>query len=360
MSDTQSEGVPIEGTSVAPSAPGSLYPDSSNAAPVYPPLPTGYSPFQDKYVCCDPPAGMDITQYNPRHIEPYQASPIDESEVRSVVTKYVSSGGSIYSLSRARQMMYSSIDTQTSYLYEVETFSEKRETKWMVKSHDPSSPVDEPHNGPIPGPWDVVVLPSVEYSADKKKVTVPHSQHIQQCHKCCGKGNIMCKHCSGVGFKSCSLCGGSGIRSDATPCSSCSSSGRDECIWCSSHGHKRCDYCNGHGHLKYYIQLKVTWSVEKDYYASNSCGLKETKLKRATETKILLEDNVRVKPILPAEFHDQGITSASSNLITKHANDCPGGKIVKQRHSITAIPVAIVSYTRKGVSHSFFCFWRDE
>jgi len=366
MSYTHSQGVPIQGTPVygapvqvgvpvAPSAPGFIYPDASNAAPIYPPLPTGYSPFQDKDVCCDPPVYMDITQYNPRYIQPYQASPIDESEVRSVVTKHVS-GKVLYSSSAVQQMIYSNIDTQLCYLYKLETFSEKRETKWMIKPHDPCAPVDGPHNGPIPGPWDVVVLPSLEYKADKKKVTVPHSEHVQQCHKCCGRGNIMCKHCSGVGFKSCSSCGGSGVRSSGNPCTSCSSSGRDKCIWCSSHGHKKCDHCIGHGHLKYYIQLKATWSVQEDYYASNSCGLKEKILKDATGTKILLEDNVTVKPVLPGEFHDQGVTSASSNLIVKHGNNCPGEKIVKQRHSLTAIPVAIVSYTRKGVPGSFFVY----
>jgi hypothetical protein len=321
---------------------------------MYPPLPPGYCPFEDREVAVDPPQYMDITQYNPRYITPYQATPIDEQEVRAVTNRHVS-GKVLYSSAAAQQMIYSSIDTHTAYVYKLETFSEKRETKWVWKPCDPCIPVDGPQNGPIPSPWDVVVLPANEFKKDKKTVAVPHSEHVQQCHKCIGRGNVQCTHCNGMGFKPCSSCGGSGVRMNSA-CSFCHATGRDKCIWCSGHGHKKCDTCHSHGTIKYYIELKVKWSVQEDTHFSNTCGLKEKILKEATGTKILIEENMKVKPIHPQEFHDQGVTSASSSLLTKHTNNCALERIIKQRQTITAIPVAIVTYSRKGVAGSYFVY----
>src|ERR1700712_1575568 len=142
MEYSSSQGVPIQGmpvqmgVPVVPSAPGMEYPVPSNSSPIYPPLPTGYTPFKDTDTIVDPPVYMDITQYNPRYIQPYKANLIEESEVRQVVAKHVS-GKVLYSSAAASQMIYSNIDVNICYLYKLHTFSEKRETKWMHKPHDP-------------------------------------------------------------------------------------------------------------------------------------------------------------------------------------------------------------------------------
>ena len=364
MSYTHSQGVPISGMPISgvpigavPSAPGLNYPVPSNAAPMYPALPVGYSCFTDKDVTVEPPQVTqcsDIHQQNARFITPYQPPPIDEQEVRGVVHRHVSSK-LLYSSAAAQQMIYHNIQSQVAYLYKLATFSEKRETKWVSRPHDPCIPVDGPQNGPIPSPWDVIILPSNEFQTEKKKVKVPHSEHIQQCHKCYARGHVQCTHCSGMGFKNCISCSGSGVRFN-NACSFCNSTGRDKCTWCRGQGHSECDHCRSHGHIKYHIELKAKWSVQVGFHISNGCGLKDNMLIEATGTKILIEENMRLKQISPHEFHDQGLNSASATLMNTHVNNCVGERIVKQRHSITAIPVGIVTYARKGVNGSFFVY----
>jgi hypothetical protein len=114
--------------------------------------------------------------------------------------------------------------------------------------------------------------------------------------------------------------------------------------------------CQAHGTLKYSIQLKVIWSVQDDYFFSNSCGLKEKLLKEANGTKILHEEDRIVYPIAPQEFIDQSIVSSSKMLVDKHKGQAGDQAIIRQRHTLTAVPIAVVNYTRKGTPGSFFVY----
>lgn len=352
---TQSQGVPSDMTD------GGKYPVASASAPLFPSLPTGYSHSGDTAFIVPPPAYDQIAQTTQRTIQPLQVAVLTEEEIRAAVAKHVS-GKVFYSNAAAREMSYASIEPCVCYVYNLQTFTESRETAWKYEPHRGTHIVDGPHNGPIPGPWEVPVFPKQEFFQDKTKVIVPHSEHVVQCHTCFGARNTRCHHCAGMGSKGCSWCSGSGIRTqfdERRTCTSCSGSGRDRCTWCHGNGFSTCKTCSGSGQLKYYIELKVNWNILSDHVISNSCDLPEKKIIEAPKVKLFEETGVVLTALSPNEFVDQTIVNSSVDLIHQHMTKGRTERVLRMRQVISALPVTIVCYQRKNKRDSFFVYGDD-
>lgn len=350
---SQSQGVPV-GT-------GNQYPMPSPSAPVYPQLPMGYGHSGEQAFMVPPPAYQDFNPVAQRVIVPLTPPSLTEEEVRMAVAKHVS-GKVFYSSSAVQEMKYAAIEGHMAYVYNLQTFTEMRETKWVYVAHTMGGMIDGPHNGPIPGPWDVVVMPQQEFHTGKTKVPVPHSEHISMCHTCLGAGNTRCHHCAGMGSKACTWCNGSGVRrqfDEARTCTSCSATGRDRCTWCTGHGFSRCSTCSGTGQLKYYIELKVTWNIHSDHVISSNSGLDDKKIIEAPKAKIFEEVGSILTSISPNEFTDQTIVNASNDLVVKHMNKGQHERVIRMKQVISALPITVVSYQRKAKRDSFFVYGEE-
>ena len=299
---------------------------------------------------------------------PLPAFQLTDQEVREAVAKHVA-GKVFYSSSAVGQMSYAAIESAVVYVYNLQSFTEARETAWVSVPHTPSAVmVDGPHNGPIPAPWDVIVQPSAEFVTGKTKVPVPHSEHVVPCQTCLSAGSTRCSHCAGMGSKGCTWCSGSGVRrqfDESRMCTSCNGSGRDRCTWCSGQGYSRCSTCNGSGQVKQFIQLTIRWDLLSSHVISSTAnngtanGLAEKRVIEAPKQLVFEETAAIVAPITPAEFPDQDIVNASAELVQQHLASDPTKRVIRMRQTISGIPVTKVHYQRKNKRDVFFVYGDD-
>lgn len=92
-------------------------------------------------------------------------------------------------------------NVRTAPQYELQTFTEKRETSWAFTPYG-GGDVDGPSNGPAPLPWDVEAHPAHMFHDEVKVVQVPHTASVKECHRCKGTGSLQCSECHGKGWVS--------------------------------------------------------------------------------------------------------------------------------------------------------------
>ena len=131
--------------------------------------------------------------------------------------------------------------------YELQTFTERRETCWSYAPHRPENKaaveVSLGHTAP-PLPWEVDQHPVRMFRDEVRLVTVPHTGVVKTCHKCRGTGGMTCGDCGGKGWVRCLHCHGdvhlpeNGGGHDMD---------RDRCYYCQhskhGHGHLECTKC---------------------------------------------------------------------------------------------------------------------
>jgi hypothetical protein len=83
--------------------------------------------------------------------------------------------------------------------YEIQTFTEKRETSWAFIPHG-GGEIDGPRSGPAPRPWDIIVEPTDFFRSEVKVLQVPHTSSVKTCHRCRGAGSLLCQECHGKGW----------------------------------------------------------------------------------------------------------------------------------------------------------------
>lgn len=85
--------------------------------------------------------------------------------------------------------------------YEIQTFTEKRETAWAFMPHS-GGEIDGPRCGPAPRPWDIPSEPAEMFKSEMKVLQVPHTASVKTCHRCRGAGSLLCQECHGKGWVS--------------------------------------------------------------------------------------------------------------------------------------------------------------
>ena len=86
--------------------------------------------------------------------------------------------------------------------YEIQTFTEKRETSWAFMPHG-GGEIDGPRLGvPAPRPWDIPAEPTDFFRSEVKVLQVPHTASVKTCHRCRGAGSLLCQECHGKGWVS--------------------------------------------------------------------------------------------------------------------------------------------------------------
>ena len=133
---------------------------------------------------------------SPPVLLPQEAVTLTENEARSALLSYVSSH-CCYGAGAAKQMRINSMDYVPAHHYELQMFTEKRETCWTYAPHKLDGHVDGPGLVSAPLPWEIEEHPLSKFKDEVRLVTVPHTGVVKTCHKCRGTGGMCCKECSG-------------------------------------------------------------------------------------------------------------------------------------------------------------------
>ena len=66
----------------------------------------------------------------------------------------------------------------TNVQYTLETFTEKRQTKWKFVPYF-GGPLDGPHNGPAPMPWDIQVQRPPVFQNENRNIPIPRTESVK-------------------------------------------------------------------------------------------------------------------------------------------------------------------------------------
>ncbi|PNF35665.1 SSUH2-like protein [Cryptotermes secundus] len=263
-----------------------------------------------------------------------------------------------YGESAARNMAITKLKHSSAFHYELQTFTEKRETSWKFVPYS-GGEVDGAENGPAPLPWDINSQPSDMFKNEEKFIRVPHTSSVKQCHRCKGAGHIVCAECYGKGWIRCQMCNGYGYRTQSEQrerCINCSLSrhgrGRQDCNECNAKGKLSCSVCEGHGQILCYIRLTVTWKVNTSEHIVEDMALPE-KLVRFVSGQVAYEEEG--PQVIPLQgFPDEAINMASAQLVQDHLRKYQDQRILAQRQQVRVVPITSVRYEWKGYDGEFW------
>ncbi|CAG0883586.1 unnamed protein product [Darwinula stevensoni] len=251
---------------------------------------------------------------------------ISEEEARQALHKHAQHK-TCYGTTTAKRMAITKIISSSAFHYELQTFTEKRETSWAFTPYGGGGGgegEDGSHNG-APLPWDIPASPSRLFHDEVKVLDVPGTTSIKECHRCRGAGSLLCNECHGKGWTACMTCHGDGWRTDSHGqrdlCFYCQSSrhghGKQDCLQCNAHGCVACPTCDGFGQLRCFIRLTITWkTTTSEHIVERSC-LPEGCIRTVSGQVAFEEEHSRVLPL--RAFPDETIKMASAQLVQDHA-----------------------------------------
>ncbi|XP_070559145.1 protein SSUH2 homolog isoform X2 [Ptychodera flava] len=284
---------------------------------------------------------------------------ITEDQARDALLQHVSEN-CCYGAKAARELSFSNIMPSNAFHYILDTFTEKRSTKWAQEPYH-GQPIDGPYNGPAPGPWQIEARQPPPFTAQVTHVEVPHTASVKPCHDCLGLGRKRCYHCYGRGRTRCTHCHGRGHhthyhegRHERRQCHFCHGWGRKRCFLCHGHGHVVCRTCNGRCQLKCFIRLTIEWIVHHDDHIVERTALPDTLIRGVSGETVFNQQHPRVMPI--THFPDNNINQASHTLIQRHNTAYAMERILMQRHSVRVIPVTNLHCNWKSESFSYFVY----
>ncbi|KRX15476.1 Protein SSUH2 -like protein [Trichinella nelsoni] len=258
----------------------------------------------------------------------------------------------------------------------------------------------------MPGSSRIAVSAFTFSSNSKIKCASCHGQGVNLCFHCRNSGSIRCNACNGTGMKSgvphpavvthplvatFPYYDGSRSYSNAstasasksrkrfglgTPahlstltgipppgltivdlCGVCQGRGLRPCNLCKGFGSKPCTVCNGTGKVRFVTKVRVKYSVLKDEYC-HEVHLPDEELQKVTGDLVLVECQPVVLPI--KKFPIPAISEQSERLIKAHLQkQTPSTKILKQRQTLEAVPIAEVLYEVGNRTNKFWVLGRE-
>ncbi|XP_067120458.1 protein SSUH2 homolog [Centruroides vittatus] len=329
--------------------------NSENFQPSAPPLDKiekvpGYEGVTFATTTLPPPIYPDLPSVPPERQEIQKGAGLSVEEVREAAIDYVSQH-CCYGKDTVENMAITNISMSSAFHYKLETFAEKRETKWAFDPYN-GEILDTPMNGIAPGPWDIPLAPTREFSDSVQTMEVPHTASAMSCHVCVGACRERCPKCHGGCMELCTWCNGDGKRFDDT-CNHCNGSGRHRCNKCNGTGLVKCRTCSGKGSLKCYVKLTATWKNHVDDFIVEQTSLPDQLIRDVTGHVAFEEQQLRVWPI---NHFQPSINDASNQLVQKHNQAFQMERILQQRHKVRIVPVAEVKYNWKDRSGQFFVY----
>uniref|UniRef100_A0A5S6QWY6 Protein SSUH2-like protein n=1 Tax=Trichuris muris TaxID=70415 RepID=A0A5S6QWY6_TRIMR len=306
------------------------------------------------------------------------------------------------------------IETSVTMRYRLESFIESR-TKQPIC--EPATDELEPLEMHCSSVWEVPCSPTRMFSEETKVLNLPGSTRISKCATCNGQGANLCYHCRNSGTVRCTACNGTGMKSGVphpavvthplvgafpytdrgssysggamastsrgrkpyglgTPahlssitgvpppglsivdlCAVCQGSGIRQCSVCKGFGNKPCSVCNSTGRVRFVTKVTIRYSIMKGEYC-HEMNLPDEELEKVTGELVLVECQAVVSPI--RNFPIAAISEHSARLIRSHLDkQTPNSRILKQRQTLEAVPIADVLYELGGRTGRFWVLGRE-
>ncbi|XP_037089275.1 protein SSUH2 homolog [Pollicipes pollicipes] len=274
--------------------------------------------------------------------------PLSRGEVKEALAAFVAQH-CCYGSGPIKDMEIRSVVPSATFKYTLDTFTEKRETKWKFEPWKGDSLATS--GAPPPGPWDMPITPKHLFQKETRTLEVPNSQSLRPCHDCQAHGDKRCQHCAGRGRSSCGPCGASGVRQQEQ-CGRCGGTGTNECTPCHGSGMITCPTCRGERNLKYFVELTATWEVHSDKYVVATPGLPDEQVREVSGETVCQAQGLFVWPF--TGFPEDQVEHASQHLVKKHQTSWPLARLLQQRHDVQQIPIHTVGYRYKETEGTFF------
>eukprot|EP01130_Rhizamoeba_saxonica_P007125 TRINITY_DN2865_c0_g1_i1.p1 TRINITY_DN2865_c0_g1~~TRINITY_DN2865_c0_g1_i1.p1 ORF type:complete len:412 (-),score=78.51 TRINITY_DN2865_c0_g1_i1:68-1303(-) len=283
----------------------------------------------------------------------------------------------------AMQCQITSFDVSNAYVCSLETFQEERR---IVPDYRPyyrtDGPVDGPHNGYPPSPWEIAMRPPGLFVNHTTTMVLPHTEEVRVCFNCAGGGMVTCWECSGRGNKKCHRCNGKGLTEHTRwidngdrrisetyteSCFHCNGSGFRICSLCDGSTRVVCPDCEGECQLVHYSRLDFNWTtlenskvVKDNFDPELKKVLPDSRLKGAGGPVVLAEEDYMVYPTAQDNHHFRVSPRVDEvcNLII--AGSVDHMKLLhRQRLIVRGLPVYEVSYLDNHSSKRFWVYGTD-
>ncbi|KHJ40836.1 UTP--glucose-1-phosphate uridylyltransferase [Trichuris suis] len=309
-------------------------------------------------------------------------------------------------------------ETSVTMRYRLESFVESRSKQ---PTCEPATDDLEPLDVRCNSIWEIPCSPTRMFSEETKVLNMPGSTRISKCATCNGQGANLCYHCRNSGTVLCTACNGTGMKSGVphpavithplvgafpytergrsyhgsgvttitastsrgrkrfglgTPahlssitgvpppglsivdlCAVCQGAGVRPCTVCKGFGNKPCSVCNSTGRVRFVTKVTIRYSLMKDEYC-HEMHLPDEELEKVTGELVLVECQAVVSPI--RNFPIPAISDQSERLIRSHLDkQTAHSRILKQRQTLEAVPIADVLYELGGRTGRFWVLGRE-
>ncbi|TQD77613.1 hypothetical protein C1H46_036822 [Malus baccata] len=294
---------------------------------------------------------------------------LDEVEIRELLIDHVGHR-CCWGSRPARTWKIEKVEDCNVYVGTLDTFIEERET---LRETEPylGGNVDGKDKGPELGIWELDLksqFPVLFIPHHESRAIIPHSESIEKCSGCGGRGGNVCPTCNAnqePGFykenqmATCSACYGRGLiahkdGSDSI-CGSCNGKGKIPCPTCGSRGLIKCLTCQGNGSLLTRNVGLVKWktlSTRKVSATSGAASVPDEVFHRAKGVQLC---NTQAYQCTPAFFADSFfLNQFSSEVIADRAHVPLTARVVSERHTISVVPVTRVTMAHRTRLFSFY------
>ncbi|KAL3639444.1 hypothetical protein CASFOL_017351 [Castilleja foliolosa] len=345
------------------------YPPSIHA-----PLLTSPEPFYPNEPAIGYPPGANYGHFGETGANVHRQV-LDEVEIRELLIDHVGHR-CCWGSRPARSWTIHAVEDCNVYVGTLETFVEERETIKETEPYLSGGEVDGKEKGPQLGTWELDLrseFPVLFTPHKESRITVPHSESIDKCSGCGGRGDILCPTCNAdrePGFykanqmSQCPDCYGRGliahIDGSDTICKRCSGKGAIPCATCGSRGLVKCETCQGGGSFLTRQVAIVNWRTfltRKVGATSGAGSVPDDVFHRAKGVQLC---NTQAYQCTPAFFADSYfLNKFSSEVIAERASVPPSARVICERHAISVIPVTRVTMTHQRRSFSFYIIGTD-
>lgn len=299
----------------------------------------------------------------------FQRQLLDEVEIRELLLDHIGHR-CCWGSRPARTWKIHAIEDCNVYVGSLETFIEERE---VVRETEPylGDNIDGKDESPELGVWELDLrsqFPVLFVPYKETRVKIPHSETIEKCSGCAGRGDIACPACNadqepGIykqnQMSECPACYGRGLIAHRdgsdTICTKCDGKGKIPCATCGSRGLLKCETCHGSGSLltrKIAIIKWKTLSTRKVSATSGAASVPDEIFHRAKGIQLC---NTQAYQCTPAFFADSFfLNNFSSDVIADRASVPPTARVICERHTISVVPVTRVTMSHRRQSFSFY------
>lgn len=241
-----------------------------------------------------------------------------------------------------------------TFRYRLETFTERRFTKWTVKPYKGET-IDN-SDQVAPQPWDITVDEPVYFQVGQRDIPVPHTSFVKDCSRCFSLGKVNCSSCMTAGYNNCLHCGGIGriyTFEYTRMCIMCSGLGRKICRNCNGIGQYKCNVCLGLKKTIVSITLSVKWTNNQDEQTCEEGAADVPYMQHMPGRVLQTESGRMVYPV--THFPEQTVVQTSERVVKEHREKFgQTSQILQQRQTIELIALTKVSYEWRGEFYVFF------